>query len=73
MIETEKKHPGPIYYRAWNYAQADDPEQALYWLQKSFEARELEILGIRNDPEFDSLRTDPRFQAIVNTIGFKEP
>jgi hypothetical protein len=72
MIEAEKKHPGPMYYRAWNYAQADDPEQALYWLQKSLEAREIQILGLENDPEYDSLRTNPRFQVIVKAIGFKK-
>ncbi len=73
MVEFEKKHPGPICYRAWNYALLGDNEPALYWLHKSFEARELEILGLQNDPEFDSLRPDPRFQAIAKAIGFKQP
>jgi hypothetical protein len=72
MIEFEKKHPGSIYYRAWNYALLGESEQALHWLQKSMVARELQILGLQNDPEVDSLRTDPRFQALVETIGLRQ-
>jgi DNA-binding winged helix-turn-helix (wHTH) protein/Tfp pilus assembly protein PilF len=68
-LEFEKKHPGPTYYAAWDYAQLGDNEQALQWLQKSFQAREIDILGVRNDPEFDSLRGDPRFQKLVQAIG----
>jgi tetratricopeptide (TPR) repeat protein len=69
-VEFEKKHQGRLYHRAWNYALLGDREQALYPLQQSFEAREIDILGIRNDPEFDSIRSDARFQAIVQRIGF---
>jgi hypothetical protein len=38
-------------------------------LQKSLPAREPEILGVQNDPEFDSLRSDPRLQQLVQAIG----
>jgi DNA-binding winged helix-turn-helix (wHTH) protein/tetratricopeptide (TPR) repeat protein len=69
MVEFEKKHPRATYYTAWSYAQLGDNEQALHWLQKSFQAREIEILGVQNDPEFDSLRSDPRFQKLVRAIG----
>lgn len=69
MLEFARKHPGPTYHFAWDYAQLGDNEQALQWLQKSFQAREIEILGVRNDPEFDSLRSDPRFQQLVRAIG----
>jgi DNA-binding winged helix-turn-helix (wHTH) protein/Tfp pilus assembly protein PilF len=69
MVKFEKKHPRATYYTAWSYAQLGDKEQAFRWLQKSFRAREIEILGVRNDPEFDSLRGDPRFQRLVQAIG----
>jgi DNA-binding winged helix-turn-helix (wHTH) protein/Flp pilus assembly protein TadD len=72
IVEFEKKHPGVLYYRAWNYALLGHHEQALYWLQKSLEARELEILSLQNDPEVDSLRPDPRFQALVKKIGLTQ-
>jgi DNA-binding winged helix-turn-helix (wHTH) protein/Tfp pilus assembly protein PilF len=72
MVEFEEKHPGQFYYRAWNYALLGENEQALHWLQKSVEARESEILSIQNDPEVDSLRTDPRFRAMVKKIGLTQ-
>jgi tetratricopeptide (TPR) repeat protein len=69
MLAFEKKHSGTTYHVAWAYAQLRDNEQALRWLQKSFQARETDILGVRNDPEFDPLRDDPRFQQLVQAIG----
>ena len=69
MVKFEKKHPRATYYTAWSYAQLGDKEQAFKWLQKSFRAREIEILGVRNDPEFDSLRGDSRFERLVQAIG----
>jgi DNA-binding winged helix-turn-helix (wHTH) protein len=69
MLAFEKEHTGSTYHVAWAYAQLGDNEQALRWLQRSFQAREIDILGVRNDPEFDSLRGDPRFQRLVQAIG----
>ena len=69
LLAFEKKHPATTYHVAWAYAQLGDNEQALQCLQKSFQAREIDILGVRNDPELDSLRGDPRFQQLVQAIG----
>ncbi len=57
---------------AWDYALVGNNDQALQALQKSFQVRELEILGVQNDPEFDSLRSDPRFQQLVKAIGLTQ-
>ena len=70
-LEVHKKFPlqTHAYYYAWDYALLGDKDQALQWLKKSFEAREGEILGLQNDPELDSLRSDVRFQELVKKIG----
>jgi len=70
-IEFEKIHPNsrPAVQFAWCYAEIGKKKQALFWLQKAFEARDPEVLHLRNDPELDSLHSDPKFQAIVKAIG----
>jgi tetratricopeptide (TPR) repeat protein len=70
-LEFDKKHPPSraAYRFAGDYAELEENDQALQWLQKSWEAREVEFLGVRNDPEFDRLRSDPRFQKLLQNAG----
>ncbi len=55
------------------YAHAGDTNQALLWLEKADEAREtpLSHLGVAWD--WDSLRSDSRFQAILTRMSFPAP
>ena len=69
-LEFNKKHPGFAYYFAFDYALLGDNDRALQWLQKALDAHQALLLNMQNDPELDSLRGDPRFQAIVAKIGF---
>jgi len=41
------------------------------WLHKAREERVFELLAIRVDPRFDSLRGDSRFDAIVEQMAFE--
>ena len=42
---------------------------ALEWLEKSFQHHDYWMLFINVDPEYDPIRSDPRFQAIVHRLG----
>jgi TolB-like protein len=46
-----------------------DHDQALQWLEKAMGQRDDFITHINVDPEFDSLRSDPRFQRMLQRIG----
>jgi TolB-like protein len=46
-----------------------DPKAALDWLERSYQNRDYWLLFINVDPEMDSIRSDPRFQAIVKKLG----
>ncbi len=50
-------------------SKAKKVERALGWLEKAYDARQVEIVWINVDPTFDVLRQDPRFKAIVKKIG----
>lgn len=69
ILDFDKKHPGHAYYFAHDYVLLGENDQALLWLQKALRAREPEILNLQNDPEFDRLRSDSRFQEIVKKVG----
>jgi TolB-like protein/DNA-binding winged helix-turn-helix (wHTH) protein len=42
---------------------------ALDWLEKSYQHHDYWMLFINVDPEYDPIRSDPRFQAIIHRLG----
>ncbi|MDJ0837324.1 MAG: winged helix-turn-helix domain-containing protein [Acidobacteriota bacterium] len=49
-------------------AGANDKEHAFYWLNKALELKQTQLLWIRVDPKYDTLRSDPRFQDLVDRM-----
>ena len=70
-LEFNRKHPSTAYNAAFDYVLLGEDEEALQQLKKSLETREPQIINLLNDPEFDHLRGDKRFQEIVEKIGLK--
>jgi TolB-like protein len=54
------------------YVNLGRDEDAIMWLRKAAEARDVEIVFLKVDPRFDRLRADPRFQEIVHSLNFPE-
>ena len=46
-----------------------DRSLALDWLEKSYQHHDYWMLFINVDPEYDAIRSDPRFQAIIHRLG----
>ncbi len=46
-----------------------DKKNALHWLEKAQEAHVSDLMGIGQDSHFVELRSDPRFQALVERVG----
>jgi len=56
------------------YANLDDPDAALTWLERALEQRASTMGFVAQNPAFDPLHHDPRFAAIVERIGiWKKP
>jgi adenylate cyclase len=51
------------------HMRAGDREQAFAWLAKTVEERNVFAFETKINPILDSLRTDPRFEAIVQRLG----
>jgi eukaryotic-like serine/threonine-protein kinase len=54
------------------YAKLGQKEEALAWLEKGYEERDFRMTLISVDYEFDVLRSDPRFVALLHRMGLPE-
>jgi TolB-like protein/DNA-binding winged helix-turn-helix (wHTH) protein/Tfp pilus assembly protein PilF len=51
------------------YAQLDDKNQAFYWLDKACVDARYVMVFLKFDSEYDNLRSDPRYQAVLKRAG----
>lgn len=55
------------------YTHAGDKNRAILWLDKADEAREFPLCRLDVTWDWDSLRSDPRFQALLTRMNFPTP
>ncbi|PYU63343.1 MAG: hypothetical protein DMG55_00820 [Acidobacteria bacterium] len=66
-----KTNPSDPYDHAVLYARLGKNLDAFNWLEKAYQVRSQEIIfGLRTEPAFDGLRSDPRYTNLVHRIGF---
>jgi predicted Zn-dependent protease len=53
---------------AFVYADLSEKDQAFRWLEKAYAERCNSLIYLKLDPELDSLRSDPRFTALLNRM-----
>ena len=53
-----------------SYAALGDREATIEWLQRCADTLEDGALGMKQAPEYDFVRDDPRFQALYRRLGF---
>jgi len=69
LKELSKQRYVAAYSFALVYLGLGDKEEALRWLEKSYQDRAGSDIGfIRVDPLLDPLRSDPRFEALADKI-----
>jgi TolB-like protein/Flp pilus assembly protein TadD len=60
------------YQYATIYAQWGDTPKALEWLETALRLRDPGVTLLKDDPLLDSLREEPRFQAVVRELKFPD-
>jgi hypothetical protein len=55
------------------YIGLGDKDKAFEWLEKTYEERSGWMVWLQTAPEFDSLRSDPRFADLLRRMGFPPP
>jgi serine/threonine protein kinase/TolB-like protein len=70
LEELRPSHdPEATYAMAAIYAALGDKEQALFWLDKGFEHHIPMLRRLKVDPQFDVLRSEPRFAEMLRRVG----
>jgi tetratricopeptide (TPR) repeat protein len=71
QVQDLERRRGGVY-SAYNYAlmylALGDKNEAIDWLERSYQAKEIPILYIKINPELDPLRGDPRFEMLVQKV-----
>ncbi len=68
LIERWKEwHDGAVDI-ALIYSGFGNKEKAFEWLKKAYDERDIELLYLNVNPLWDDIRTDSRFQELVNNI-----
>ena len=62
----------PSWRIASLYAQMGKKNEALTWLEKAYAERGGGMVRLKSDPEFDSLRSEPGFVAIIRRMNFPD-
>jgi len=73
LLETlkrgAKKANLPCYDIAAVYAALNDKREALNWLFRALDQRNTRIVGLGREPRFDCLRSENRFQQLMDRLG----
>jgi hypothetical protein len=70
LQQRAKKRYVTPYWVAMVYAGRGEKEEALRWLEKAYEERSAWMAWLKMDPALDSLRSEPRFQAMLRKMNF---
>jgi serine/threonine protein kinase/TolB-like protein len=60
---------GVYFYRAIEQAKVGNKDKAFEYLERSYQTREWSMMLLKQEPGLDSLRHDPRFDALVRRVG----
>ena len=60
----------PAFFLAQIYAGLKEEEKVFLWLEKSYQAHESDMIWLKTEPQFEYLKNDPRYQAMLEKVGF---
>ncbi len=75
LIEWSKHTTGasPSFHIGMVYAQMGEKDLALQWIEKAIETHEIECYWLMVEPSFEPLRDDPRWEKMLDKVGFPKP
>jgi tetratricopeptide (TPR) repeat protein len=66
--ESRQRYVPPIWV-VFLYAGLGDKERAFTWLDKAYQERSTWLIYLKEFPDFDPLRSDPRFQELLKKVN----
>ena len=65
---AEKRYVSPFELASLHFA-LDQPLEGFEWLSKAFQDRCFELISLRVDPRWQSLKSDPHFHRLFSRLG----
>ncbi|MDP2886248.1 MAG: protein kinase [Ignavibacteria bacterium] len=72
MLASWRKSGGDPFPIAWSYAMLKEKEQTLKWVIRLYEDRSYNFTFVNAFEDFDFLRGDPRFEAVMKKAGYRD-
>jgi hypothetical protein len=69
LLDFNRDPQNNLYGLAYTNARLGEREEALGFLERSCERRDVGMLQARVDPDLDPLRDDPRFVDLLRRVG----
>ena len=69
LTESSKHRRAASYPIAEIYAALDRRDEVFAWLEKAYGEHDVHFVDIKVAPTFDSLRYDPRYNALLHRLG----
>ena len=66
---AQTEYVEPVLF-AVDYLQLGDKDHALEWLEKAYREKSALAGFLKVDPQWESLRSDPRFQDLLRRMNF---
>jgi len=71
FVVNKQEHVSPFFF-ALVYTGLNDKENALKWLEKSYEEKSGSVRYLKMEPRLQSLRNEPRYIALMKKIGLEK-
>jgi tetratricopeptide (TPR) repeat protein len=72
MLDLSKKKYVSPQFIAILYFSLGEKDQGFEWLEKAYENHAYGLHLLKADPHFAMVRSDPRFEILLEKIGFKK-
>ncbi|MCA1602435.1 MAG: protein kinase [Acidobacteria bacterium] len=70
LLKSSTERYVPPYNIAMIYNGLGDRDEALAWLKRAYEQRDVRLVFLKVEPKWNNLRNDPRFQDLLRRVGF---
>lgn len=71
FLKKAEAHDPPVFLIARIHACLGDKAEAMFWLKRAYRAHNWEMVLLRVEPYFDSLRDDAGFKNLMEQVGFE--
>jgi len=72
LLKLSTERYVPPYNFAVVYHALGEREETLAWLEKGYKQRDVRMVFLQVEPQWNNLRDDPRFQDLLRRVGFPQ-